>query len=215
MMDYETRYIILKKVPFQEHSLIVSGISPEFGRLDFLWKGARNTGRKKFPAVALFREFQIFFRESTRSEGLQHLTASEFAASHDGVAAHTGCYLTACSYAGFLLHHCKSMLEIPLTYAALIQMLVRMEKTASAEPWHSLAKLAYLFENGYVPESGEEENADSPGARRKRILHRLLKYSVDSDWLPETAATRNTSEKYWRNFCIWVENLSLYHSLEK
>ena len=48
-MAEKTFYIILRKIPYQESSLIVSGLSPDFGRLDFLLKGARGTGAKKFP----------------------------------------------------------------------------------------------------------------------------------------------------------------------
>ena len=48
-MAEKTTYIILRKIPFQDSSLIVSGLSPEFGRLDFLLRGARGTGAKKFP----------------------------------------------------------------------------------------------------------------------------------------------------------------------
>ena len=44
-MAEKTTYIILRKIPFQDSSLIVSGLSPEFGRLDFLLRGARGTAR--------------------------------------------------------------------------------------------------------------------------------------------------------------------------
>ena len=61
-MAEKTTYIILRKIPFQDSSLIVSGLSPEFGRLDFLLRGARGTGAKKFPYAELFRELAIEFR---------------------------------------------------------------------------------------------------------------------------------------------------------
>ena len=61
-MPEKTAYIILRKIPFQESGLIVSGLSPEFGRLDFLLKGVRDTGAKKFLYAELFRELSIEFR---------------------------------------------------------------------------------------------------------------------------------------------------------
>jgi Recombination protein O N terminal. len=45
-MTHKTSYIILWKIPFQETGLIVSGFSEEYGRLDFLLKGARGSGAK-------------------------------------------------------------------------------------------------------------------------------------------------------------------------
>jgi hypothetical protein len=44
------------------------------------------------------------------------------------------------------------MLPAPLTYQAFRQMLNRLTETRGAEPWLSLAKFVYLYENGYVPE---------------------------------------------------------------
>ena len=83
---------------------------------------------------------------------MQQLIASEPLASYDRIAENTNGYLAACSYSSFLLRHCKPMLPAPLTYQAFRQMLNRLTETWGAEPWLSLAKFVYLYENGYVPE---------------------------------------------------------------
>ena len=119
-MTEKTTYIILRKIPFQESSLIVSGLSPEFGRLDFLLRGARGTGAKKFPYAELFRELAIVFRPPREhASTLCSLTAHEPVASFDAIALRTGNYLAVCDYAAFLLKHTKPMLEAPETFRAL------------------------------------------------------------------------------------------------
>ena len=87
-MAEKTTYIILRKIPFQDSSLIVSGLSPEFGRLDFLLRGARGTGAKKFPYAELFRELAIEFRPpKLHSPGTMcNLTSHELIASFDSIA---------------------------------------------------------------------------------------------------------------------------------
>ena len=59
----ETVCLILRHTPFQESSLIVSGISPDAGRLDFLLKGARGLGKKKFPPSCFLFNFVVPFPE--------------------------------------------------------------------------------------------------------------------------------------------------------
>jgi recombinational DNA repair protein (RecF pathway) len=59
-----TTIIVLKKIPYQESSLIVSSISAEYGKVDFIVKGARRITKKKQPIVDLFRELNIEYRES-------------------------------------------------------------------------------------------------------------------------------------------------------
>ena len=120
-MAEKTTYIILRKIPFQDSSLIVSGLSPEFGRLDFLLRGARGTGAKKFPYAELFRELTIEFRPpKLHSPGTMcNLTSHELIASFDSIALRIENYLRMCAYAAFLLKHTKPMLEIPGTCRAL------------------------------------------------------------------------------------------------
>ena len=67
---FKTRYMILRKTPFRDTSLVVAGISAEHGRLDFVLKGARAIGKKQFPTADVFREFLLEFRPSRRAESM-------------------------------------------------------------------------------------------------------------------------------------------------
>jgi len=147
---YKTRYMILRKTPFRDTSLVVAGISAEYGRLDFVLKGARAIGKKQFPTADIFREFLLEFRPSRRAESMPSLVSLDFTAAHDGVAQSMDCYLAACSFASETLRRAQPMLEMPLAWQAFSVMLTRMERTLSPEIPLMLARLAVLREHGFL-----------------------------------------------------------------
>lgn len=204
-MAEKTTYIILRKIPFQDSSLIVSGLSPEFGRLDFLLRGVRGTGAKKFPYAELFRELAIEFRPpKLHSPGTMcNLTSHELIASFDSIALRIENYLRMCAYAAFLLKHTKPMLEIPGTCRALEVLLSRL--TVETEPDFPVAaaKLMFLQESGFVPEA-----MGTGGFRREQILDSLLEYAVN----PECPAP-DLTEEYRRKLIRWINELCDYHDL--
>lgn len=204
-MGEKTSYIILRKIPFQESSLIVSGLSPEFGRLDFLLKGARGTGAKKFPYAELFRELTIEFRPPrTQADGtLCTMTAHELAASFDAIAARTENYLAMCDYAAFLLKHTRPMLEAPETFHALETLLCRLTGANHPAFPAAAAKLVFLKESGFLPETFGEDSQ-----RREQILNSILEYAGDPR-LPEPDLT----PEYQRQLIRWIAELCRYHDL--
>lgn len=198
-----TRYLLLRKTPFRETSLVVSGISPDFGRIDFVIKGARTVEKRHFPQAELFREFNILFREAKETTTLSTLLHCELTSFHDRVAERTGNYLAACSCGDFFLRNTRPMLAVPVSYQAFQTLLVRLEKKASPEPWRSLALFAFLHENGFV--SMDPEKQEEPDVTRK-----LLALSLDPDLAPPTDRTG-----YWRRFQEWIDSLCVFHGLKK
>lgn len=199
---HKTDYIILRKTPYQETSLIVNGLSPDFGRLDFLLKGACGTGAKKFPYAGLFRELAIEFRETTGSSTLFHMKSHEPKACFDAIANRPENYLKACDYARFLLKHTHSMLELPLTYRALLVLLRRLAGPVEGTFPVSAAKLVFLQESGFVPEAG----AGDPG--RASALEALLEYALTGD-----CPAPPFSEEYRKRLIQWTDALCVYHDL--
>ena len=181
---FKTRYMILRKTPFRDTSLVVAGISAEHGRLDFVLKGARAIGKKQFPTADVFREFFIEFRPSRRAESMPTLVSMDLAASHDGIAQSMDCYLAACSFAVETLRRAQPMLEMPLTWQAFSVMLTRMERTLSPKIPLMLARLAVLREHGML----------SDVVPYPDLLGPLIRCSVDADapWpeIDETALNR-------------------------
>lgn len=148
--SFKTRYMILRKTPFRDTSLVVAGISMDHGRLDFVLKGARAIGKKQFPTADVFREFLIEFRPSRRAESMPTLLSMDLTASHDGIAQSMDCYLAACSFAAETLRRAQPMLEMPLSWQAFSVMLTRMERTRSTKIPLMLARLAVLREHGML-----------------------------------------------------------------
>ena len=182
--SFKTRYMILRKTPFRDTSLVVAGISADHGRLDFVLKGARAIGRKQFPTADVFREFLIEFRPSRRTESMPTLVSMDLTASHDGIAQSMDCYLAACSFAAETLRRAQPMLEMPLTWQAFSVMLTRMERTFSPKIPLMLARLAVLREHGML----------SDAVPYPDLLAPLFRCAVDADapWpeIDETALNR-------------------------
>ena len=146
----KTRYMILRKTPFRDTSLVVAGISAEHGRLDFVLKGARAIGKKQFPTADVFREFLVEFRPSRRPEFMPSLVSMDLTAPHDGIAQSMDCYLAACAFAAETLRRAQPMLEMPLAWQAFSVMLTRMERSLSPKIPLMLARLAVLREHGFL-----------------------------------------------------------------
>ena len=147
---FKTRYMILRKTPFRDTSLVVAGISADHGRLDFVLKGARAIGKKQFPTAGVFREFLLEFRPSRRADSMPSLVSMDLAADHDAIARHIDCYLAACSFAAETLRRAQPMLEMPLAWQAFSVMLARMERTDDPQIPLMLARLAVLRELGFL-----------------------------------------------------------------
>ena len=169
--SFKTRYMILRKTPFRDTSLVVAGISEDHGRLDFVLKGARAIGKKQFPTADVFREFLLEFRPARRAESMPTLVSLDLAASHDGIAQSMDCYLAACSFAVETLRRAQPMLEMPLAWQAFSVMLTRMERTLSPKIPLMLARLAVLREHGML----------SDVVPYPDLLAPLFRCSVDAD----------------------------------
>ena len=148
--SFKTRYMILRKTPFRDTSLVVVGVSADYGRLDFVLKGARAIGKRQFPTADVFREFLLEFRPSRRPESMPSLVSLDLTASHDGIAQSMDCYMAACAFASETLRRAQPMLEMPLAWQALSVMLTRMERTLSPQIPLMLARLAVLREHGFL-----------------------------------------------------------------
>ena len=188
--SFKTRYMILRKTPFRDTSLVVAGISADHGRLDFVLKGARAIGKIQFPTADVFREFQLEFRPSRRPESMPTLLSMDLTASHDGIAQSMDCYLAACAFASETLRRAQPMLEMPLTWQAFSVMLTRMERSLSPKIPLMLARLAVLREHGMLSDVVPYPDLAAP----------LFHCAVDADapWpdIDETALNRIDS---------WVE----------
>ena len=193
---WKSDYIILRKIPFQESSLIVSGLSPAFGRVDFLLKGVRSRHAKKFPYAGLFRVIHVEFHEKQHSSStLYYLKNHHPLQDFDAIAGNLEHYLAVCDYAAFLLRHTRPMLELPLTFQALLCALSRLCSGKGTLFDLAAAKLVFLYECGFVPED--------PSGDSEKTLNALLDYALNRDTPPP-----DFREEYKKKLTGWIETLA-------
>lgn len=194
---WKSDYIILRKIPFQESSLIVSGLSPAFGRLDFLLKGARSQHTRKFPYAGLFRVMSVEFHEKNSSSTLYYLKNHHPLQDFDAIAGNLEHYLAACEYAAFLLKHTRSMLEMPLSYQALLHALGRLCSPRGTLFDLSAAELVFLYESGVLPED------PSGDTRNSATLQQILNYALTPESPPPPFR-----DEYKQKLMQWIRELS-------
>jgi len=170
-----TDYLVLRHTPFQESSLVISGISPEMGRLDFLVKGARSQGKKKFPLIGLFRELRVEFR-FVEKNSFPSLKSMEPLSNFDALALHTNHYLAACGFAKFLLENTRPMLDAEEVYTAFRLMLEHFAQGIGLDEWPVLVRLAFLSGSGLLPEPERESG--------RELLDRLFAASQGAEPVP-------------------------------
>lgn len=197
MTYLQTTCIVLRHTPFQESSLIVSGISPDAGRLDFLVKGARGCGKKKFPELGLFRELSVKYRPPDRKSTLFSVRDLELLTISDSIALRTENYFAACNLAAFLTANTRPMLESVQSYRAFRTLLAHYSVQDGTEPWQMLVKLAFLSENGLIPEP--EHNSE------EELLLHLLAASQGEKEPPVLQPS------YQERLIRWIDGLLHHH----
>jgi recombinational DNA repair protein (RecF pathway) len=208
----ETEVIILRKTPWRESSLIVVGLSAEFGRLDFMVRGGKRVGARDFPAVDLFRMLNVEFRHG--DSGLQPLIRADLVRDHDRLTDRPERYFEACRIAAFILRHAPTHLPAPRLYRVLARALATMTDPA-CEPrspgWYSLMRLVFLAEHGLLAiddDAPEEEGHDVQAVRRQhRLLVALLLAAEEDVPIP------NLGPAYWPQFEDWLDTLCRYHDV--
>ena len=225
----ETEVIILRKTPWQESSLIVVGLSAEFGRLDFMMRGGKRVGNKDFPAVDLFRTLSVEFRDG--DGGLRPLLRADLIRDHDRLTACPDHYFEACRIAAFILRHAPNHLPAPRLYRVLARALGELAgpaQEANGPGWHALVRLVFLSEHGLlvveedgtsdesehgllvVEEDGtsDEEGHDTQAVRRQRRLLVALLAAAE-----EAAPIPKLKPAYWQQFGDWLDTLCRYHDV--
>jgi DNA repair protein RecO len=200
-----TEFIVLKKLPFKESSLIVSGLSPEYGRLDFLIKGAVRYTKRKFPEVDIFRILEVKY--SLSKTGMQSLYKCDMLRDFDSLASNTEIYMAACSAAGFILKNTRQDMPVEELYAAMKFFLENAVNSASGFRTDFPVKLVYLHENGLFPNHLSAENNEADEAKRKNLIDRLVKYFRGEAPEPEI------SVRYLHRLAEWTDALCHYHGL--
>jgi hypothetical protein len=212
--------IVLRKTPYMETSLIVNGLSPDFGKLDLLAKGELKISAKKYPVIDLFREIQVSFHESQSASTLHSVTAAELIAEHDSIAEVPENFILANKLGNFLLNNTKPDLPCPQTSIVLDNVLVHLGSAGNEELikqrffgqlWNRLhcsviMKMGFLHENGFMPDNLSSD--DTKNYEQQLFIEQVVEAGIGDMELPERP------NKYWLQLDKWLDSICEYHELK-
>ena len=193
-----TQYIILRKTPYQETSLIIAGISSQYGRIDLMVRGGQKIGSKSMPAIDLFREIEITITPNKHT--LQPIYSADLISNFDNIAMHKNSYIDACTISKFVLHNTQPAIPAPLTYRS-VKTAFRSLSESGDVLYSPLVKLAILEEHGLIPEQVENSNGEAT------ILQQLLKASIGEGELPKL------DPEYMFEITKWIDSMCKYNDL--
>lgn len=170
----ETRFLVLRKTPYADTSLVVAGVAPGLGQLHFLVRGARRLGRRQFPVADLFRELLVQYRPGKGE--LFTWSSADLLTDFGALAREPALFAAGCTLARLALANVQAGLAQPRAYAALLVALRRLAAAvgaaaaAQAEAVQAAlcgTGIVLLEEHGLLPDyAGRPELA----AHRARLL---------------------------------------------
>lgn len=194
--ELESDYIVLRKQPYGERGLIVNGISPEYGRVDFIVGGANGGMRRAFPELELFRLLHLTFVVG-KGELCRIKTAS-LLESFDGLATDYGRYEAAVWISSFTLLNTMQMLPNPLYCNAVEVGLRRLAgKEFGTDCILTGVCMAFLFESGWLTHALQ----DSQSQNQCRIILEMAS-GKEAPLL---------SDESWRQQLDWCRSMLMYN----
>ena len=156
-----TRFLVLRKTPFGETSLVLAGLSPDLGQAHFLARGVCRTGKKQFPVADLFRCLNVQYRVGKGD--LLTWCGAELEQDFGAVAKTRAGYTAACWLARFALANTPESLPQPRFFCALILAFARLAALPTDREQEEQARfqagmgplLIYLAESGLLPALAE------------------------------------------------------------
>jgi len=169
----QTEFLVLRKTPYAESSLVLAGLSPEHGQLHFLVRGGRRIERRGPTPPDLFRVLAVEYTAG-RSD-LHTWRQADMVADWGALARSPTAYAAACWLAAFTLGNTLPHAPCPRYCHALHIALQRLADSATASnatPYIGSiavvgACLVYLDESGLLPTY--DDNPDDC-RRRDRLV---------------------------------------------
>jgi len=193
--------IILKKMPYKESSLIVSALSPEFGKIDFLIKGALKFKNKSLPVIDLFRVIEVKIK-NIHKKSLHSIYSASLITAFDDIPLSMDNYNHACDISQFLLYNSHPYVPVPKTFIASLSAFDSLSRIKNdPTPWVMLVKLVFLYENGFLPEMPDDDSG------RMKLLQTLLRTPLKGAVFPQLTIS------YIANLNNWLNSICKIHDL--
>lgn len=188
----QSEFIVLKKTPYRENALVLSGISPDFGKLEVIAYGAAGSSKpNSFPVADIYRVLSVTLKDNDLEQGKNGLLAAkdiELIEDFPDLPRKLDNLKFIGKIGGFLLRNTVFESPLPLVYDALRSLLRILSDN---EVWSQreaaiVIKLTFLYENGLLP---EPENMSAEAAGKVMMLYeKIIECAVDAEPLPKLSA---------------------------
>ena len=160
-MDERTTGIIVRTRPLTETSLIVHWLTPDFGRLSTVAKGARRPKSPFLGKLDLFYLAELSFHQS-RSSDLHTLREVSVRDYHHGLRGELGYLQQASYFAQILEQTTEPDTPLPTLYQLFRQLLAALPQSAPQALTVYAFEMKLLIELGLTPDLNESPL--TPGA---------------------------------------------------
>lgn len=185
----QSEFIVLRKTPYRENALVLSGISPDFGKLEVIAYGAAGSSKpNSFPVADIYRVLSVTLKDNDLEQGKNGLLAAkdiELIEDFPDLPRKLDNFKFIGKIGGFLLRNTVFESPLPLVYDALRSLLRILSNN---EVWSQreaaiVIKLTFLYENGLLP---EPENMSAEAAGKVMMLYeKIIECAVDAEPLPK------------------------------
>lgn len=193
---------MLRKTPYSESSLVIATLS-ENGQQHFILRGALQTGKRRFPAVDLFRLIRVVYRPAARSD-LHTAREAECLDAYSQISRHAAHYQAAGWLSRLVLDNSGLEDPMPKLHAALAAAFRRLDSATPAAclPIMLGTTFVLLHESGNLPAFD-----DQPEIRRQ--VEQMRECAVD----PATPYP-NYDAAVWRRLRDWIQMFLLQHNFK-
>ena len=122
----ESKFLVLRKTPYQGSSLIVAGLSPELGQMGFFIRQPSQKGQRGFSYFDLFRLLRVNYRKGKGE--LYYCQEAECLADYSALASLYENFQAACWLAQFALANVLPGLAQPRFFQSLLVALHRLSE---------------------------------------------------------------------------------------
>ena len=185
----QSEFIVLRKTPYRENALVLSGISPDFGKLEVIAYGAAGSSKpNSFPVADIYCVLSVTLKDNDLEQGKNGLLAAkdiELIEDFPDLPRKLDNLKFIGKIGGFLLRNTVFESPLPLVYDALRSLLRILSNN---EVWSQreaaiVIKLTFLYENGLLP---EPENMSAEAAGKVMMLYeKIIECAVDAEPLPK------------------------------
>ncbi len=208
-----TEVIILRITPYKESGIIAAGLSPDFGKVEFISHSGQKSGGTSTPALDLYRHLQLSFKAPAAEKDGALGTATEFELIDEfsNLPRKVENLNFAAKISRFILRNTIYESPMPLLFDTLRQIFGQLSiADVSSGTWtlrHCavLLKLTFLYESGLLP---EPENLPPEAVQKVMAMYeRLIECAVDGSPLPPAGDQYYAQLDNYLNALIAANNL--------